>query len=391
MIIPYRASSSRAVVLLLSTAAVAALTAAAAGLVPRPCEGEVVVLRDGRRLTGDVRLSGKEIVVARGMTTSYVPRTSVERIDLTAAEQAEFDRLRTGNESLDGSRDKRGAPGLCKIGQWLDDHFQYEQADGYYKRAIEADPNHAAARDALGFRRQGKEWVEDPAKLLARATSGFGASAADACVRVAKDLAAKGQAKGAETALRHALVANPQQAEALALIQPYLAGVKLKNSYRKPVEGKTVGLSAENHRTAAQMYNAVDFSKLNDAGRPYAGDGAKLEDYVVYGAPVLASAAGEVVVVMDGFPDQPVGQPGEFQKSNAVAIKHSGGEFTLYAHLKPGTITVRKGQTVKAGDVIGKVGNSGGTTAPHLHFCIFDSDSISLPVKFSDEAPKPGP
>ncbi|WP_439183046.1 M23 family metallopeptidase [Carboxylicivirga taeanensis] len=49
-----------------------------------------------------------------------------------------------------------------------------------------------------------------------------------------------------------------------------------------------------------------------------------------------------------------------------IEIDHGFGYKTLYAHLDE--FNVRKGQTVKRGDVIGHVGNTGGSTAPHLHY-----------------------
>ena len=51
-----------------------------------------------------------------------------------------------------------------------------------------------------------------------------------------------------------------------------------------------------------------------------------------------------------------------------VIIQHSDGNFTVYAHLEKGTITVKAGDTVRQGQVIAKVGSSGRSTGPHLHF-----------------------
>ena len=135
------------------------------------------------------------------------------------------------------------------------------------------------------------------------------------------------------------------------------------------------------------MYNAVDLVLLDADGKMMSGDARKLESYHIFGAPVHAAAAGEVFSVIGNHRDMPVGRPGDFLKANSVAIKHAGGEYTLYAHLKQGSIVVRKGQRVKAGQLLGKIGNSGSTMTPHLHFCIYDGDAISLPFTFAD--PKP--
>jgi murein DD-endopeptidase MepM/ murein hydrolase activator NlpD len=55
--------------------------------------------------------------------------------------------------------------------------------------------------------------------------------------------------------------------------------------------------------------------------------------------------------------------------------KLDGGLYMLYAHLQSGSLKVKKGDKIKRGDVIGLVGNSGNTSAPHLHFHVMDGPS----------------
>ncbi|PYK42161.1 MAG: hypothetical protein DME46_12165, partial [Verrucomicrobia bacterium] len=73
---------------------------------------------------------------------------------------------------------------------------------------------------------------------------------------------------------------------------------------------------------------------------------------------------------------------------NYVMIDHGKGEYSFYAHLQPGSVRVHKGDRVKAGDVIGKLGSSGNSTEPHLHFHVCDSNdplmSAGIPVNFSN-------
>lgn len=60
---------------------------------------------------------------------------------------------------------------------------------------------------------------------------------------------------------------------------------------------------------------------------------------------------------------------------NHIVLDLGGGKYALYAHLKPGSVKVREGDTVKRGQVMAQVGNTGNTTAPHLHFHIMDGPS----------------
>lgn len=103
------------------------------------------------------------------------------------------------------------------------------------------------------------------------------------------------------------------------------------------------------------------------------------------GTPIHA-ARGGVVVKVKG--DSDVGGPDRKYENaaNCVLIRHSDGTVGIYAHLMKGGITVRVGDTVKAGDLIAHSGNTGFSSGPHLHFSVFKTRSgrerVSLPVKF---------
>ena len=114
-----------------------------------------------------------------------------------------------------------------------------------------------------------------------------------------------------------------------------------------------------------------------------------------YGAPILAAATGVVVESEDDMPDQmPVSTitpvPGR-EPGNHVVEDIGGGRYILYAHMKPGSIPswVRKGARLTAGVLIGRLGSSGNSGVPHLHFQVMDSpsfaDSTGLPFVFDTQ------
>jgi len=86
--------------------------------------------------------------------------------------------------------------------------------------------------------------------------------------------------------------------------------------------------------------------------------------------PVLAAADGIITFVKD---DSNIGGPDPSYQhyTNFVAISHSNGEYSRYDHLSFNSSNVRIGQYVKAGDEIAKVGMTGFTYIPHLHFQVF--------------------
>lgn len=93
------------------------------------------------------------------------------------------------------------------------------------------------------------------------------------------------------------------------------------------------------------------------------------------GVNILAAAPGVVLRIRDGVPDQSVRVRGGdavagAECGNGVVIEHGDGLTTQYCHLASGSIGVQPGQTVGAGAVVGRVGLSGQTEYPHLHFTV---------------------
>jgi hypothetical protein len=100
------------------------------------------------------------------------------------------------------------------------------------------------------------------------------------------------------------------------------------------------------------------------------------------GVAVTAAASGRVLRVRDGEPDMNVRDRGNLNgrdAGNAVVIDHGNGWETQYSHLRNGTVLVRPGQTVSAGERIGSIGMSGNAEFPHLHFAVRHNSQVIDP------------
>jgi peptidase M23-like protein len=148
--------------------------------------------------------------------------------------------------------------------------------------------------------------------------------------------------------------------------------------------------TARRHVWAAQpfggrLYNAqrfaIDFERLDASGRLWTGDETVLSNWAGYGARILAVADGTVVRRVDGLPNQVPGTlpgsiPIEEADGNAVFLRLRDGRIVFYAHMIPGSLTVKTGDRVRRGQVLGRVGNSGNSSAPHLHLHVMDRNAI---------------
>lgn len=113
---------------------------------------------------------------------------------------------------------------------------------------------------------------------------------------------------------------------------------------------------------------ASDFLVVRD-GSSHAGDGTSLDDYHCWDLPILAPATGTVVVAVDGLPDLAIGAMDLHNPAgNHVVIDLGDDEYAFLAYLRQGSVEVVEGERVTGGQEIGRCGNSGNTSEPHLHF-----------------------
>jgi len=128
---------------------------------------------------------------------------------------------------------------------------------------------------------------------------------------------------------------------------------------------------------------AIDWMKLNQAGQLAEGDGTDVHQYPAYGADVLAVADGTVVDTLNSLDDQEPGtlpDPKTINMQNVdgnhIVIDLGDGVYAFYAHLQKGSVQVSPGDRVKRGQVLAKLGNTGNTSGPHLHFHLMEGASV---------------
>ena len=125
---------------------------------------------------------------------------------------------------------------------------------------------------------------------------------------------------------------------------------------------------------------AVDWLQLGTDGKTHSGNQSDNPSYHCYGLDIIAVADGKVVSTKDGIPENVPNSPKmavpitlETIGGNYVMEDMGGGHYAFYAHMIPGTVAVKPGDQVKRGQLLGKLGNSGNSSEPHLHFHICDA------------------
>jgi Peptidase family M23 len=137
---------------------------------------------------------------------------------------------------------------------------------------------------------------------------------------------------------------------------------------------------------------AIDYVQLNADDGCCTGPVTELSSWPFFRVPILAVADGVVVAAADGMAEQVPGEVKGIDAQNAagnnIIEDIGGGHYVLYAHMHTGSISSRisVGTKLTRGEQIGELGNTGSSTAPHLHFQVMDRpselDAIGLPFVF---------
>ena len=115
--------------------------------------------------------------------------------------------------------------------------------------------------------------------------------------------------------------------------------------------------------------HAWDFMIEDESGKTFRDEGASADDYLCYNLPVTAPASVYGTALEAGVPDNVPGEVNIRQNwGNTIVLKHADDLFTKISHLKEGSFEVNMGDFVKKGEPLARLGNSGRSPQPHLHF-----------------------
>jgi hypothetical protein len=119
---------------------------------------------------------------------------------------------------------------------------------------------------------------------------------------------------------------------------------------------------------------AIDAVERDGRGETsVAPSSGRKEDYHAWDKEIRSTGAGDVVAVVSDQPDVEIGSADPAHPAgNYVVVRHRPRLFSVYAHMRQGSAAVAVGEAVEAGGLLGRVGNSGNTSEPHLHFHFAD-------------------
>ena len=160
----------------------------------------------------------------------------------------------------------------------------------------------------------------------------------------------------------------------------------------KVINGGIDKLNSHSRNIISQRY-AYDFILSGEESKKLNTQKHNVNDYLTFNEDVYSPNDGIIIKVKNSIRDNKHAGSGWIDiwttdiRGNFVIIKHDKNVYSLIAHLKRGSCCVKKGDIVKRGQIIGKCGNSGHSTQPHIHFQLQDKVnwyfSKGLPIIFS--------
>ena len=148
------------------------------------------------------------------------------------------------------------------------------------------------------------------------------------------------------------------------------------------------------------MRYSLDINPANDAFEPFRGTGAKNEDWFAWSQALYAPGDGTVADAADAEPDNIRGGVNHFDPQsvkskpmkfygNYLVIDHGNGEFSMLGHVRKGSVIVKVGDKVTRGQPVAKIGSSGSSGNPHVHYELRTGKDLraeGLPAIFRDFA-----
>ncbi len=132
-----------------------------------------------------------------------------------------------------------------------------------------------------------------------------------------------------------------------------------------------ITVSDNYHAAYKTQQGAFDFVIKDQSGSLFKTSGKENKDYYAWGKNIIAPCNGEIVKIIKGVKDNIWPSINKRQAyGNTIVMETANNEFLVFAHLMYNSIAVVEGQTIQTGDVLGRCGNSGNSTDPHLHFSI---------------------
>lgn len=171
----------------------------------------------------------------------------------------------------------------------------------------------------------------------------------------------------------------------LAMLGPPVQGTNWSADDGPSSDSHHRGIAVLDGRAVISRRYAIDWIRVVN-GATFSGDSLDYTAYHAYGEPVLAVADGRVVSAVDGLPDNVPGHGESFHPAvpismetvagNRIILDVGGGQFAYTMHLQPGSLSVKAGDRVRQGQVLARLGNSGDSREPHLHFEVTDSAGL---------------